>query len=660
MLAAIVVASLLGVPGVVTVQAARAPGPLSRPHLEIAPTCVNLPQQSDASSFSADLLVSGRDFTPGQTLRIDLDPSFTRIVPPPLATVVVSPYGSFDQPVTVQLANQFAQHLLVATDVNNGDFTIRLPFNVPCQPHISITPTCGPAVDPPTSDSYAITVTGTGWGQGIDVSLVFGINANPIGTPIPVSPNVDGGFTADLRQQVLPAGVYQVIASQPAIEGPGTTVTAEFRTPCPTPTLVVDPTCGPAGSPPDTYQLTLSGAGFIPGRTVVFAFDPGPNTQFFVLDKGVPDTGVLDPLAIDPFLRPAGTYDVVAREFAGDQVVLEVHATFDVPCLTPTISLDPPDCGSPQFIGDQPQRYAITIRGNDFIPGDVSIVFDPTSTDPALPPETFTTPVEKSGTFVRAIDPLRRPSGTYRIVVSEQIRAKPVQLELAFRVPCKPPKPTLRRDPVCGPESPGAAGAYSIQLTLGGYIPGFVELIFDATGTPETFSGTVLDNGTLVTTIDPTGRAAGTYRITARQRDREQGTALAERSVTFTVPCAPTTTPSIRLDPPNSAPGFVIFVVGSDFPQNAAVTLRWDHGIGASRPITVQPDATGAFRAQVLIFPHDFAGLRTLQAGTDADPAAFPTATATFLVVAGQGSPPSFGAFDPFGTTGVTPIISRR
>jgi len=58
-------------------------------------------------------------------LRLDLDPSFTRIVPPPLATVVVSNYGSFDQPVTVQLPNQFAQHLLVATDVNNGDFSIR-------------------------------------------------------------------------------------------------------------------------------------------------------------------------------------------------------------------------------------------------------------------------------------------------------------------------------------------------------------------------------------------------------------------------------------------------------------------------------------------------------------------------------------------------------
>ena len=102
-----------------------------------------------------------------------------------------------------------------------------------------------------------------------------------------------------------------------------------------------------------------------------------------------------------------------------------------------------------------------------------------------------------------------------------------------------------------------------------------------------------------------------------------------------TIP-GPTTTTTIFIPPPTPGAtltvtpalgpaGFVASATGTGFPAGQQVTLVWQPGIGTTQ-VTVQPD--GTFTTQILIFPKDRLGPRTLVAtggGT--------TATAAFLVV---------------------------
>jgi hypothetical protein len=81
-------------------------------------------------------------------------------------------------------------------------------------------------------------------------------------------------------------------------------------------------------------------------------------------------------------------------------------------------------------------------------------------------------------------------------------------------------------------------------------------------------------------------------------------------------------------------------VSGTGFPLDTTITLTWDKGLTAGRPVEVTTDATGAFRVGVYVLPHDIEGRRTLTAGTPDDPAAFPGVTAPYLVVPGSGQPP--------------------
>jgi len=124
----------------------------------------------------------------------------------------------------------------------------------------------------------------------------------------------------------------------------------------------------------------------------------------------------------------------------------------------------------------------------------------------------------------------------------------------------------------------------------------------------------------------------------------------------FSVPCTATL---LTISPTSASPGFVVTVHGSGFPAGKQIDLQWSFGIGAARPIEVTVGTDGSFDQQVLIFAHDFAGERDLTAGIPGNPTAFPGAQATFLVSAGQGSPPSYSVFggDP---SDQPPIILRR
>jgi hypothetical protein len=92
----------------------------------------------------------------------------------------------------------------------------------------------------------------------------------------------------------------------------------------------------------------------------------------------------------------------------------------------------------------------------------------------------------------------------------------------------------------------------------------------------------------------------------------------------------PTPGASLTVTPTIARLGFVVIANGTGFPPGA-VTLSWLPGIGLT---TATAAADGTFSTQVLVFPKDVIGPRTLVAhGGDV------TATAPFLAVAGSVKP---------------------
>jgi uncharacterized repeat protein (TIGR01451 family) len=74
--------------------------------------------------------------------------------------------------------------------------------------------------------------------------------------------------------------------------------------------------------------------------------------------------------------------------------------------------------------------------------------------------------------------------------------------------------------------------------------------------------------------------------------------------------------PVLDITPDVGRVGSVPFAVGTKFPPNATVILRWNRGLGKKVVVT---NSSGGFRAPMLVFSHDLTGVRGLVASA-ADP----------------------------------------
>ena len=106
---------------------------------------------------------------------------------------------------------------------------------------------------------------------------------------------------------------------------------------------------------------------------------------------------------------------------------------------------------------------------------------------------------------------------------------------------------------------------------------------------------------------------------------------------------APSTTPTLVITPTIGPSGNTTSAIGTGFPANSTVSLRWDHGVTPTDLDQVATDATGGFTVQILILPHDVLGRRTLKATAAPGTRGSPTASASYLVVPGSGQPPKIG-----------------
>jgi hypothetical protein len=99
--------------------------------------------------------------------------------------------------------------------------------------------------------------------------------------------------------------------------------------------------------------------------------------------------------------------------------------------------------------------------------------------------------------------------------------------------------------------------------------------------------------------------------------------------------------PVLTVDPGAGPPGFVTRAVGRDFPPGARIRLQWSIGISETPgEVTIRPD--GTLDAQVLIFPKDTRGVRTVLAGPVNGPRFGEVRSNPFLVVARTLKPQTF------------------
>jgi hypothetical protein len=115
----------------------------------------------------------------------------------------------------------------------------------------------------------------------------------------------------------------------------------------------------------------------------------------------------------------------------------------------------------------------------------------------------------------------------------------------------------------------------------------------------------------------------------------------------------------LKVEPPQGPAGLVVIATGTGFPPNAPVTLTWSVGITATPLEPVVSDATGGFRAQVLIIPRDRDGRRNLRAVASLPGLDFKPVTARFLVVPSTAAPPTSSLVYVFAGAPGRPIISR-
>lgn len=617
--------------------------------ITVRPSC--LPVDTDPETpDTREIRVDGYGFEPGSRVPIWLDSREDA----PVAIARVDELGVFQVPFDVTLPAETTGIEVLAGDRDGRSADAYV--QVPCLPSLQVDPTCARP-----GGTFDLTFTATGFQP--DTEIRVGLVVPPDGDMVSDPLTTDGTGRLEYTYRDLgpvPEGVYYAAAVQ-GIGGGQTMARAALRNPwiastpielpCPDrPTLTVTPDCAPAGRPQDRYDVAVRGTGFLSG-SVSITWDTGGSRETFQAEVGRDGTfdARIDPWRRSPMrirVRAAQRYPHIEASgiaaYSPDALPRRaVATTFTVPCEPVLLTLDP-DCDRPALRGEDERRVDIGVRASGIgvtsfasRAPTVELAFDADgAAADILEPERFPVEVGRDGTLSRTITPLARPVGEYRVALLADGQAL---AEATFRVPCERLRPALRPlQPDCLPLAPGQPGVADLRVRGRRFYPGPVEVLFGEAGARDVAAGTVGEDGEFDVTLPVTGRDPGTHQAQGRQRDT-RGTVVARAFRELVVPCID---PVLTISPATGPTGYATMVSGTGFPLDTAITLTWDKGLTAGRPVQVTTDATGAFRIGVFVLPHDVEGIRTLTAGTPGDPAAFPDVTARYLVVPGSGQPP--------------------
>jgi hypothetical protein len=362
----------------------------------------------------------------------------------------------------------------------------------------------------------------------------------------------------------------------------------------------------PNSDTPDSRDITVRGHGFDPGSTVDIYVNVVGSESF----PDPSDTRKVDDLGVFvgkvSLSLPGASLTYVLTAVTRGQDAPQAEANVTAPC-PPTVEVTP-TCMAP----DAP--FDISFVADGFSPGgSVQVgLYLPRSTTPVVSdPLTADADGHVEYTFT-GVGPL--PAGTYQAAAVEgsnraivaRIATNGLVAQTPIELPC--PTPEIALSPDCAP-----AGApqdrYDVTVTGTGFAYGPAVLTWDVGGSEEEFRiEQVGDNGVFSIRIDPWQRPQGsrirvrvtqTFPLEPGSGENENvlgpnATASAPPRVaraTFRVPCRPTATPVMTLDPDCDTPALV-----------GDAERRYDIGVSASGlvpgPVDIVFDA-GAAAADV-------------------------------------------------------------
>jgi hypothetical protein len=294
----------------------------------------------------------------------------------------------------------------------------------------------------------------------------------------------------------------------------------------------------------------------------------------------------------------------------------------------------------------QAGAYTLSLTGGGFLPGNVTVVLDPSGA-----PFSGTVVADTTGYVSATVVTDGKHAGSYPLIAYQDNDGVHIEASATLTVPCA----TVTLSPPCVAPADGKAAAYQVTATGVGFGPGPVDLVFDPTSLAPVTTQALADAfGSFTAPMTLDGKPPGIYDLVASQTSSY---GLLDQSIAqLLVPCD---LAIIRITPSTGPRGFVPVVEGFGFKPLTSLVLQWDLGIGAHQPTTVLTDEFGYFRSELVVFQHDFLGLRHVTVTDPTNPEAYTDLLQPYLVAAAAIQPP-FSADEPSAGSAPDPVIFQR
>lgn len=330
-----------------------------------APGLTSVQPSSAQRLQSVELVLTGSNFQEDATV-VDLGAGIT------VDAITVTSPGSITATVTISAGAQLGARDIIVTNPAPGGGTATLPggFTVLAQhPFPAVT-----AVSPSAGQREAtldVTLSGSGFIQGVTtVSFGTGITVDAVHVASAVS------LRASIRIGAGAAlGPRAVSVSNPAPGGGSASLPAAFTVMAANPRPALTGASPSVGQRQTTLDVTLTGSGFLDGRTTV-AFGPGISVTSVVV--GSPTTLVASiSIAADATLGPR---DVVVTNPPPGGGSATLSGGFTILPQNPS----PDVTGASPASGQRRDRLDVTLTGSGFIPDLTTVTFGPDITVDAV------------------------------------------------------------------------------------------------------------------------------------------------------------------------------------------------------------------------------------------------------------------------------------
>jgi len=493
------------------------------------------------------VVVPGTDWLPGVEVSLTFTDG-TGATVLPVVPVTPNNLGAFEQPWLVPVGT-----------VGPVTVVASQPGSNPATDSFAVTPI--PTVDVTETTVVAgstVEVTGENWSSASPVTIVFTDSANqPVGEPVTVTPNVDGGFDTEFAVPATATGTLTATASQN-----GRTATDTLAV-TPPPAVDIVETTVVAGD-----QITVNGSNFDPlalvAQVTVTDGNGDPVGASFL--TGISGAGTFT----FPVTVPVGTVGpVTVTATAGGASPSDSVVVTDAPSI---------DITDATVVAGQP----ITALGSDWVPGPVTVVF--TDGDGLPIGDTVTATADGDGAFTTTISVPVGTTGPVTVTATQGARTATDTVAVTPAPPTDPAVDIVEDTVVAGEQitiegvnwTPGVP--LTISLSDGDSLP----LLPSASLTPG-------GDGTFTVLYTVPVSTVGPVRVLVTQN-------AATATDTVAVTSAPLGSPAIDIEQTTVVAGQPITIVGGNWAESP-LTIDFIDATGTlvAGEITLTPGAGGTF-----------------------------------------------------------------